>query len=381
MRLDSMVNTPKRILVLRSASVPIVHRALETLRARWPESRLDLLCQPSFMPEFQTQPVTLIPYTYEQYSVDQLNSTQGKALQDSQYDLVVIVYSNQRGGGYQNVHDFACGLDTPQVIAINKDGDWMDPDHHHSKPDSWETQNNEKLSKYRNIHPGRRAFILGMGPSLRIDDLQLLEHELCFACNKIYLGFNDTSWRPSCYSVIDILVAQNNREKINALTLPSIHEMNLRPILGDAEHISYVKTLKNPGTEDDPDIQFSTDITTGVYGGRTVLFFQLQLAFFMGVREIYLLGLDFDFQIPNATAEKTAHGETVLVHNGEQNHFHADYRAPGERWSMPNMEVQRKAFIRAREHFAKNDGIIINASRRTKLDVFPRARLEDIISA
>jgi len=58
----------------------------------------------------------------------------------------------------------------------------------------------------RNRHVGRRGFVVGNGPSLGMADLEALSDEICIASNKIYLAFDDVSWRPAYYSVSDWLV-------------------------------------------------------------------------------------------------------------------------------------------------------------------------------
>ena len=60
-----------------------------------------------------------------------------------------------------------------------------------------------KLKKYKDIHKGKRCFIIGNGPSLQMSDLEILykNKEICFGVNRIFLGFNDTEWRPDYYVV------------------------------------------------------------------------------------------------------------------------------------------------------------------------------------
>jgi len=65
-----------------------------------------------------------------------------------------------------------------------------------------------QLSNLCNIHKDSRAFIIGSGPGLRIEDLDKLKNEITFACNKIYLAFEKTDWRPNYLSVTDNLVAK-----------------------------------------------------------------------------------------------------------------------------------------------------------------------------
>jgi hypothetical protein len=234
------------------------------------------------------------------------------------------------------------------------------------------TESDRRLRELRNCHRGDRAFVLGNGPSLCVDDLSQLEGEITFASNNIYLAFDSTSWRPTYYSVSDVLVAENNRQEITALNLPKFFGSSVRQTLGNANDVTWLRELPTAKPN------FSTDCSVGVHGGYSVVYHQLQLALHMGIREIYLIGLDFSFDVPETTGEECIHGE-ILKGRGEVNHFHKDYRKPGETWTMPRLDQQRQAFIRARATCLANHCRILNASRETCLSVFPRVDLDQLL--
>ena len=54
-----------------------------------------------------------------------------------------------------------------------------------------------ELAQYKDIHNGKRIWLIGNGPSMTIDDLEKLHesHEICIACNRIYKIYDKTSWR------------------------------------------------------------------------------------------------------------------------------------------------------------------------------------------
>jgi hypothetical protein len=232
-----------------------------------------------------------------------------------------------------------------------------------------EGANTRKLMALRNRHQGRRGVILGNGPSLRVEDLDRLAGEVTFASNKIFLAFPETSWRPTYYSVSDILVAQNNREEINDLRLTKIFGSSVRDVFPDHDDILWLRERNAP------EQRFSEDCAECVYGGFSVVYYQLQLAFHLGIREVYLIGMDFNFSVPAGTGQMSVHGE-VLKSEGEVNHFHRDYRKPGETWTMPRLDKQREAFSCAREAFERHGGEVSNASRSTKLEVFPKVSFD-----
>jgi hypothetical protein len=244
------------------------------------------------------------------------------------------------------------------------------------------TPNEYRLRKLKDIHRGERAFVIGMGPSLRISDLDRLKGEINFACNKVYLAFDETGWRPTYYSVADLILAEQNEAEITRLDVRKILGSNVRTVFGASNDITYMRQIGNPWHDGKPQVRFSRNVLAGVNGGWTILYLQLQLAYFMGIREVYLIGVDFSFEVPEVTGEITALGEQVLEHTGEEvNHFHPDYRKPGEKWTMPKLTYQYMAFQSAKRAFEEAGGVIVNASRETALDVFPLADFDSVVGA
>ena len=240
-----------------------------------------------------------------------------------------------------------------------------------------------KIRRLRDRHRGRRAFVLGNGPSLQIADVDRLKGEITFASNKIYLAFDQTSWRPTYYSVCDLLVAQNNRDVIHSLDLVQIHGAHVRSTLGEDHGYLYIEDLRNRLDLSPAVFGFSKNMLLGANGGFSIIYLQLQLAYYMGIRQIYLIGVDFSFNVPASiqTQTTTELGEQVLQSANEVNHFHPEYRKPGEAWTMPNLEYQRLAFARARHTLEDEGGAVYNASRRTELDVLERVDFDEVLRA
>ena len=51
------------------------------------------------------------------------------------------------------------------------------------------SENRSRLEVYRDLHRGKRCFVIGNGPSLKQTDLSLLKNEFTFGLNRIYLLF------------------------------------------------------------------------------------------------------------------------------------------------------------------------------------------------
>jgi hypothetical protein len=230
-----------------------------------------------------------------------------------------------------------------------------------------------------NCNTGQRAFIIGNGPSLRINDFEFLKEEITFACNKIFLAFADTNWRPTYYSVEDHLVAQQNRDTIEALQ----GMVKFFPHTLAMHGVQFSNSLEYPFIWKDvfPELPgFSDDAHKGLYWGSTVIYTMMQMAVYTGIQEIYLLGIDFHFIVPSRCADTTGKFK-VYISEGERNHFHQNYRKPGELWHQANLEYQEKAFLAAKQFAEENKIKIYNATRGGRLEIFPRVNLEEAIES
>ncbi|PLX70652.1 MAG: hypothetical protein C0602_03845 [Denitrovibrio sp.] len=235
------------------------------------------------------------------------------------------------------------------------------------------------LKQFHNIHHGKRAFIAATGPSLRVEDLELLKDEITLSCNKVYLSFEKTLWRPDFYSVIDRLVAEGSAEKVAKVDSVKIFSSVIKPYIAEDNDIFWLNDLPSPTVDGKRESRFSCDISQGTYGGHTVVYTLMQIAYYIGIKELFLIGLDFNFENSKETGEKTSANEKILVQDKEVNHFHPDYRKPGEKWTVPRLDIMYDAFACARDAFEKDGRKIYNASRFTKLDVFPLVNLDDVL--
>ena len=95
----------------------------------------------------------------------------------------------------------------------------------------------------------------------------------------------------------------------------------------------------------------------------------------MGCTEIVLIGVDHSYQLPSVKQGNR------YIYEGERNHFHPDYRAPGEAWHQPNLDVLERSYGKARDVCAASGIRIVNASRHSALTVFERADFDQLFPA
>ncbi|MDQ8193294.1 DUF115 domain-containing protein [Coraliomargarita sp. SDUM461004] len=233
-------------------------------------------------------------------------------------------------------------------------------------------------------HLGQKAVIIGMGPSLQLTDVEILKDVTTFACNKIYLCFPETNWRPDYYSVNDVHVARNNQEEIlNAdfgKNCQTLHSCIVANELGSHQNpiiYHYFRNFKHLQAQPKPG--FTKSLQMGIRsGGCSICIDQIQLAYLMGFSEVYLIGIDFSFDVKPQTITEESESGKVLKSAGEQNHFHKNYRKPGEKWTVPKLEEQRQAFAQCRTIFEASGRKLLNASRHTKLDVLEQVEFDQI---
>jgi len=61
------------------------------------------------------------------------------------------------------------------------------------------------LDDFKDRHKGKRAWIVGNGPSLKQLDMSLLKSEVTFGSNRVYLGFEDWGFATTYWCIVDSL--------------------------------------------------------------------------------------------------------------------------------------------------------------------------------
>ncbi len=229
------------------------------------------------------------------------------------------------------------------------------------------TPNIEKLKTFQDKHMGERCFIIGNGPSLDANDLDKLKNEVTFAFNSVYLIFKKTEWRPTYYMLADQNCYMNIGEEINtSIRSYKFIGANCKKygrIIKDATYF-YTKLSLN---SDNP--KFSDNALKYFYDGYTISYFAIQMAVYMGFKEIILLGMDCRYK--KEVGEK---GE-IIENDQERNYFSEKYQKDKK---MVNTYKMISAYKSA-EKYANNNGIMIyNATRGGNLDVFDRIEFDEI---
>lgn len=239
------------------------------------------------------------------------------------------------------------------------------------------SENYRKLAALKDKHIGQRCFVIGNGPSLEIKDLERLENEITFASNKIYLAFDQTQWRPTYYSAVDKLIISQQYRKLNDLNqittfLPYFfRKYDVR--FDNSIYFYFVHEEFYPNLP-----RFSVNPIDKLFSGYTVTYILLQLAVYMGIKEIYLIGVDYCY---NVVQQDYKDNDKIMVSDGTTSHFHSGYLKSGDKLFQPNLHLHEKAYISAGHAIEKMGGRIFNATCGGKLDLFPRVDFDEVIGA
>ena len=232
----------------------------------------------------------------------------------------------------------------------------------------------KNLSTLKGIHTGERCFIIGNGPSLKAEDLDRLCDEKTFAFNRIYKIFDKTQWRPTFYCSQDERMLKNSLEEIREkIDTPYLFApINLKWFEGiDNLSTDFFFSMHSPADYCEKP-EFSCDIAHQIEWSNTVAYTAIQIAVYMGFKEIYLLGVDHNFSV-----YQNSKGEIVKDPTAKD-YFSEDYNKDKGQLYLPMLDLSTLAFESARE-FADAHGIkIYNATRGGKLEVFPRVDFDKL---
>lgn len=157
---------------------------------------------------------------------------------------------------------------------------------------------NITIKQLKGAEAGRRAFILANGPSVAKENLSFLKDELVIGMNASTLLEKQHGFESKYYVVSDMRFLSHPvkrvwgtadlspktirvlRRELHAVDEPSL-----------ASRTVYVDALSRDG--------FSTNLAVGFFYACTTTMLAVQLAYYLGVKEIYLLGVDLRYPSDN----------------------------------------------------------------------------------
>jgi hypothetical protein len=224
----------------------------------------------------------------------------------------------------------------------------------------WRRESMVHLAELKDIHKGKRAFIIGNGPSLKQTDLGLLKDEFTFGLNRIYMLFPELGFTTTYFVSINDLVIEQCTSDISALPMPKFLSWRSHRFFPKSPlPATFLYT-----TYDNP--AFARDARQRVWESATVTYVALQLAFHMGFGQVILVGVDHNSNVPGKA------NTTVVSQGDDPNHFHPGYFGKGFRWQLPDFETSEIGYRLARQAYESAGRAVLDATIGGKLTIFPK---------
>ena len=232
---------------------------------------------------------------------------------------------------------------------------------------TWAFRHMKKLSRFENKHLGESCFIIGNGPSLNRMDLTLLKPQVCFGLNKIYLHPDFSQLDINYHVSVNPLVIEQSIDDFKKIECPSF--LSYRTCSHETPVGSnFYFIMTNGGPQN-----FAFNPFKSMSEGGTVTYVALQLVYFMGFSEVYLIGVDHSFLAEGNPNEKQ------VMQGVDPNHFHPDYFS-GKEWHLPDLAASDIAYRLAQYYFSAAGRSIYDATVEGKLDVFEKISYESALA-
>ena len=239
----------------------------------------------------------------------------------------------------------------------------------------YKTGNDAKyLRSLKNKYKGERCFIIGNGPSLNEHDLEMISNEKSIAFNYIFNIYQNTSWRPYIYMAADTVVLESLRDKDFTEIGAEIVLVASRSIAKKWRercniHQMYMYGKNTINKEKLVMKEVSKEIADYFTINQSVSCNAMELAFYMGFKEIFLLGFDHSFRI-----EVDMNGKRKVDKN-----IRSHFEGYGNIDAVSRKDALTRCYQTCKAYADKHNIRVINVTRGGKLEVFERKRLEDVL--
>jgi hypothetical protein len=215
------------------------------------------------------------------------------------------------------------------------------------------------MEAFKDIHKGERCFVIANGPSLKKVDFNLLRDEYTIGMNRIYLLREQNGFMPDYLACIDVKsqILQFH-EEMDKVEIPCFFNFDLRGKFSKKDNQYFIKSGFAR--------IFQPDATKCLGNGKSVTYAAIQLAWYMGFSEVYLIGKDHSYNT------SVSAGKSIVSDGKEQNHFIKGYYKPGMTWDAPDYKSEEFAYRLARKYFEENGRVIKDATIDGKLTVFEK---------
>ena len=222
-------------------------------------------------------------------------------------------------------------------------------------------KNKNGLLQFKDIHLGKRCFIIANGPSLKNMDLTLLQNEITIGMNRIYLMEKVNGVRPNYIVSIDIpCQLEQFKEEYDSLLITKFFNWEARKLFTSKENLFFIYSRYSR--------KFGKDIVKERIGNSlSVTYACLHIAYYMGFEKVYLIGKDHSYDTGGVVNKRM-----IQSSGNETNHFIDGYYTKGMKWGMPNYSVEEKTYELAKKAFELDGRKIFDATIDGKLQIFEK---------
>ena len=210
------------------------------------------------------------------------------------------------------------------------------------------------------------CFIIGGGPSIKNQNLNILEDKFSIVHNAFYLLKDTYTFKPSLYVIEDPLPAEDNSTELNKIKdIDIIVPLKLKKYIKNRENVTYINfdytyiDSRETTKDNNLEFKFSDDLSRKAFWGGTVVYFSLQIAYFLGFKKIYLFGVDLSYKIPESAK---INGSIITSTDSDDNHLHKDWFGKGKRWHFPRQDRMQVAIESAVDFLSKKGVKVYNFS-------------------
>lgn len=233
---------------------------------------------------------------------------------------------------------------------------------------AWAWDYGRQVESLRSGFAGEDCFLLCNGPSLNDVDFDLLADRHLIGLNKIQLLRKKfPAIRFSFHTAINELVIEQCHREFGDLGCPSFWAQSQVPngVAPTANAIPIVTKTR----------RFSQGFTQDmmaepVFHGHTVTFVALQIAFSLGFRQVFIVGMDHSFRAKGeANSRQKMEGE-------DHDHFDPSYFA-GMQWDLPDLEGSELNYRIADFVYRRNERMVFDATEKGHCRIFERISLAE----
>lgn len=236
----------------------------------------------------------------------------------------------------------------------------------------------KKNLKLKGKHNGQRCFIVLNGPSIKQYDLSKIATEIVFCSNYFYKGEYVDIVKPDYYCVTDSAYFSKGNEQHLEKTLQkcaysnflfNIKYLDIRQGHNEKNiYVTYAKHIPHA-------LSIRNDISRMSSGFTNIALYAINIAIYMGIKEIYLLGLDFNWErggfvhfYPDSDIEKRA--KTEFEKSSEKKSACGDY------WYYTQAQYQ---FYYMQNYAQKRGVSIFNLNPESSVRAFPFGDYKKIV--